>query len=302
MNELNARYLELQQLIIHKKHRGSKRSGRLRRWLDVEEEELLLKEPDQTDKTKSENGKELTEYEKELAEIIAEADRVNYEIPLEKISRENGRNEEENELLLVLFFAQLQRGSVSGKELLAMVSSNTAEMLKKLRCLLPKGGLRKSGLVHTFEGRFFHTSLLETEYRIDNRTFYKICGLDVDDTEPLYREDNIRDERKIIWFKEPEVTMENLFLADDIKDDIECALWKYQHGPQVLKECRIIEKTSYGLGTIMLFYGPPGTGKTATAEAIAHKLGKKVGFVQYSQLYNCYVGESEKTSREYSKK
>ena len=45
----------------------------------------------------------------------------------------------------------------------------------------------------------------------------------------------------------------------------------------------------------MCFSGPPGTGKTLTAKAIANSLRKKLMVVDYSKLYDKYVGESEKS-------
>jgi SpoVK/Ycf46/Vps4 family AAA+-type ATPase len=50
----------------------------------------------------------------------------------------------------------------------------------------------------------------------------------------------------------------------------------------------------YGHSVVLLFFGPPGVGKTASAEAIAHELGKPLLVVDYSQIQNCYVGVTEK--------
>lgn len=42
------------------------------------------------------------------------------------------------------------------------------------------------------------------------------------------------------------------------------------------------------------FFGPPGTGKTLAAEAIAHKLGKKIIKASYADIESKYVGEGPK--------
>lgn len=42
------------------------------------------------------------------------------------------------------------------------------------------------------------------------------------------------------------------------------------------------------------FYGPPGTGKTMTAEAIAHKLGKKILRATYADVESKFHGEGPK--------
>jgi SpoVK/Ycf46/Vps4 family AAA+-type ATPase len=48
------------------------------------------------------------------------------------------------------------------------------------------------------------------------------------------------------------------------------------------------------LHPVLLFYGPPGTGKTATAEALAHELGRSLIVADYAKIQNCYVGVTEK--------
>lgn len=46
--------------------------------------------------------------------------------------------------------------------------------------------------------------------------------------------------------------------------------------------------------SVLSFYGPPGTGKTMTAEAIAHKLGKKILRATYADIESKYHGEGPK--------
>lgn len=50
----------------------------------------------------------------------------------------------------------------------------------------------------------------------------------------------------------------------------------------------------YGRGTTLLFTGPPGVGKSATAEAIAHALGRPILATNVADLQSCWVGETEK--------
>jgi len=54
---------------------------------------------------------------------------------------------------------------------------------------------------------------------------------------------------------------------------------------------KVVKKTK---GISLLFAGPPGTGKTMAAEAIAHGLGHPLHVVNYAQMENMWVGETEK--------
>ena len=53
-------------------------------------------------------------------------------------------------------------------------------------------------------------------------------------------------------------------------------------------------KSSYGKGLSLLFYGPPGTGKTMAAQVIARESGLELYRVDLSQIFNKYIGETEK--------
>src|SRR3989442_9632384 len=54
---------------------------------------------------------------------------------------------------------------------------------------------------------------------------------------------------------------------------------------------KVMKKTK---GLSILFAGPPGTGKTMAAEAIASELARPLHVVNYAQLENMWVGETEK--------
>ncbi|MEO0083384.1 MAG: ATP-binding protein [candidate division WOR-3 bacterium] len=99
---------------------------------------------------------------------------------------------------------------------------------------------------------------------------------------------------KVIVLKEPEVSFEHLILPSEIKSQIEDALWQYQNSDKIFAKWGIKEKIAYGRATTILFYGPPGTGKTATCEAIAKSLGKRLGIVGYNKIFSMWLGESEK--------
>ncbi len=76
MNELNGKYLEIQRLTLKKRCRR----------ICLDEEEMLwqIKEPGQENRPVSEKEQNPADYIKQLEEIVAEAQRLTYDIPLEK--------------------------------------------------------------------------------------------------------------------------------------------------------------------------------------------------------------------------
>ncbi len=92
----------------------------------------------------------------------------------------------------------------------------------------------------------------------------------------------------------PRFKLQDLVLAPTTREDIEDALAELRHktlmyGRWGMK--RVVKKTK---GLTMLFAGPPGTGKTMAAEAIAHTLARPLHIVNYAQMENMWVGETEK--------
>ncbi|MFO7650175.1 MAG: ATP-binding protein [bacterium] len=71
-------------------------------------------------------------------------------------------------------------------------------------------------------------------------------------------------------------------------------LWaEARYGSRVLGEWGF--GTAAGSGsTVALFHGPSGTGKTLTARALAAALGLDLHVVSYAEVFNEYVGQTEK--------
>ncbi len=93
--------------------------------------------------------------------------------------------------------------------------------------------------------------------------------------------------------EEPKYGLDKVKLPEKTLTEIEkaCARIEYEH--KVFDE--------WGLYAIMpnpvaalSFYGPPGTGKTLAAQAIAHKLGKKIITVSYADIESKFHGEGPK--------
>jgi SpoVK/Ycf46/Vps4 family AAA+-type ATPase len=93
---------------------------------------------------------------------------------------------------------------------------------------------------------------------------------------------------------QPRYTMDDLVLAESTKEGLLDALAELRNKGLMYRRWglkKVVKKTK---GLSLLFAGPPGTGKTMAAEAIAHELGRSTHVVNYAQLENMWVGETEK--------
>jgi SpoVK/Ycf46/Vps4 family AAA+-type ATPase len=92
----------------------------------------------------------------------------------------------------------------------------------------------------------------------------------------------------------PRFTLRDLVLADGTREGLLDALAELRHKGLMYRRwglTKVVKKTK---GLSLLFAGPPGTGKTMAAEAIANELGRPLHVVNYAQLENMWVGETEK--------
>ena len=92
---------------------------------------------------------------------------------------------------------------------------------------------------------------------------------------------------------DPKYTFEQMILPDKIRQEIDEALRVIENREQVYE--------IWGFGevepspkSVLNFYGPAGTGKTMCAHSIAHKLGKKLLALNYSEIESKYVGDAPK--------
>ncbi|NLV42879.1 MAG: ATP-binding protein [Candidatus Hydrogenedentes bacterium] len=92
----------------------------------------------------------------------------------------------------------------------------------------------------------------------------------------------------------PRLRLSDLALPESTYSAVRMALDHVRHAARLLDDWGLGEVFHYGRGATLLFYGPPGTGKTATAEAIASELGRPLLAADYSQIQNCFVGQTEK--------
>ena len=127
-------------------------------------------------------------------------------------------------------------------------------------------------------------AIQETEFELTDKT---LQGLGLEKLQKLAAQ---RDST----FREPRVRLADMVLPGNALNAIKLALDHVRGADTLMNQWGLRDSFPYGRGATMLFYGPPGTGKTATAEAIAHELSKPLLVADYSQIQNCYVGQTEK--------
>ena len=106
------------------------------------------------------------------------------------------------------------------------------------------------------------------------------------------KKDSSSDFDSVGYVKEPEYTMDDVLLKDDIKDKVKLFLDAFRDNK--LEAMGIKERIKKGLGTVFLFYGPPGTGKSMLADAIAKYVNKKMLMVEYPKIMERWVGATDK--------
>jgi len=102
--------------------------------------------------------------------------------------------------------------------------------------------------------------------------------------------------RPIAQIVQPKFTMADLVLAESTREGLQDALTELRNKGLMYRRWglrKVMKKTK---GLSLLFAGPPGTGKTMAAEAIASELGRPLHLVNYAQLENMWVGETEKNN------
>ena len=98
----------------------------------------------------------------------------------------------------------------------------------------------------------------------------------------------------LAFISEPEVTLDDVIVSDDIMTKIKQIIGSAKNRRRVLYEWGLSRRIRRGTGVICLFDGEPGTGKTHSAEAIARCLGLSLMRVNIASMVDKYIGETEK--------
>ena len=110
-------------------------------------------------------------------------------------------------------------------------------------------------------------------------------------------QENTSTEAKIIESYEPRVTLEQVALNQEVREQIQTAIVAVQYKKKLSEEWEMSDDLLGNRAIILNFYGKAGTGKSMTAEAVAKALGKKVYHINYAELESKYVGETPKNIR-----
>jgi len=95
-----------------------------------------------------------------------------------------------------------------------------------------------------------------------------------------------------VFVEVPDVTWEDVGGLDDAKERLqETVQWPLEHADAY-------EQVALEPAKGVLLYGPPGTGKTLLAKAVANEAQSNFISIKGPELFNKYVGESEKGIRE----
>ncbi len=94
--------------------------------------------------------------------------------------------------------------------------------------------------------------------------------------------------------RKPRVSFDQLVLSPEVHESLEMVLAQAHNQDTLYENWGLAQVVPYGRGLTLLFSGPPGVGKTASAEALADRLDLPILVTDYSQVQNCWVGQTEK--------
>jgi len=245
----------------------------------------------------------IKDIEKRLMVLINQANCAGIKIPFEELSKEHSLSKKEKYVLLVLFFSETnrRRSHLSGRDLLFFLGYKPSQFIEKSNLFQR---LIKKKLIEITDSFQCWATIFDAEFCLSLKTLRHIMGNEkwiLNESADEHLSDGISDSRKrpsqsLIVVRNPLFNFDQIIL-DKIKEKkIERAIYQLKNRKKVFEEWGFAKTIKYGKGVTLLFYGPPGTGKTATCEAIAYSLNKKIGIANYASILNRWVGNSEKNA------
>lgn len=100
--------------------------------------------------------------------------------------------------------------------------------------------------------------------------------------------------RRIVEAVVPQRSFADVILPPPTRQALEQALTHVTSYDLIFNQWGLGERHPSGLALAFNFAGAPGTGKTICAEAIAHRLGKRLLIVRYAEVESMWMGETPK--------
>jgi len=121
-------------------------------------------------------------------------------------------------------------------------------------------------------------------------------GVEVYETEEDAEDDSLPSPERGALYEllEPRFSLGDVVLGDGTRRAVEDAILEVRNKRLLFHRWGLEKVVRKKKGLSLLFAGPPGTGKTMTAEAIAREIRRPLMVVNYAQLENMWVGETEK--------
>lgn len=105
-------------------------------------------------------------------------------------------------------------------------------------------------------------------------------------------------EVKEFYADDPRWDLSEIILSPTIRETIEDVINFIQHRKHIIDDWELNRFLKGSSSVGINLYGAPGTGKSCTAEAIAKALGKKIVKVDYSEIQDSKLGQTEKNLTE----
>jgi AAA+ superfamily predicted ATPase len=211
--------------------------------------------------------------------------------PISWLMKQTNLCQEERMVVLVLLGKELGFGRHSddlatGQGLAGVMCYSLGDFRKAIDSLKCNSALVKHGYIQACGG------LADDVVQEDDWTL-RGCRFEL--TDGCMEKLKVSRRRKSIGAARPaKVKMEQLVLSEKVRRALAMCAAQAKHSKVLLEDWGLGERFSYGSSVAMLFSGPPGTGKTACAEALAGELGKPIMVMNYAELQNCWVGQTEK--------
>ncbi len=217
--------------------------------------------------------------------------------PLCGLIDEYSLDENETVLLMYLTKEELNGTTADSDELLKLISHDQHEQYLNRKYLSEDSKLIQNGLIEMTESGWFISR--SREYRVMPDVVRRIItNTPQNDQERL---EQFVQGNSLFELKSTHQTFDELILPLDLKKNIKTSLKRYNaNTAESIQAWELFgsdKKIKHNQNLLLLFHGVPGTGKTFSAGAIANALGKEILFTDASLIQSCYVGESEKNTR-----